>query len=86
MTTTLQPETSTGTSFEPLFRIWMMPAQIGMELLESNLALMTSVLPQPRTIIEQAGEKAQDIARAAEEQVAHVDDGPTMVTPAALVS
>lgn len=86
MTTTLQPETSTGTSFEPLFRIWMMPAQIGMELLESNLALMTSVLPHARKTVERVGDKAQDIARAAEEQVAHADDGPTMVTPAALVS
>lgn len=81
------PQSAVGSVFEPLLRLWMMPAQIGLEMMESSLAMMTSAYPQPPVAAHKGEADSQDIARAAEEQAAHIDDGPdTIVLPAALIA
>lgn len=81
------PEATAGSAFEPLFRLWMMPAQIGLEMMESSFAMMTSAFPPALAAAHKGEADKQEIARAAEEQAAHIDDGrDTIVLPAALIA
>ncbi len=81
------PETTTSSVFEPLLRLWMMPAQIGLEMIESSLAMMTSAFPPALVTAQKRESDKQEIARAAEEQAAHIDDGrDTIVLAAALIA
>ena len=81
------PEATTGSAFEPLLRLWMMPAQIGLEMMESSLAMMTSAFPHARPATVKGEADKQDIVLAAEEQAAHIDDGrDTIILPAALIA
>jgi hypothetical protein len=81
------PQAAAGSVFEPLLRLWMMPVQIGLEMMESSMAMMASTYPHAPVTAHKGEADAQDIARAAEEQAAHLDDGPdTIVLPAALIA
>jgi hypothetical protein len=80
-------EGQTGPDFDTLLRIWLMPAQLGLELMESSIAMLAGTFPTPRAPLEKGEAERQDIARAAEEQAAHIDDGPdTIVLPAAVIA
>lgn len=78
---------ATSPAFESLLKLWMLPTQIGLGFMESSLNMMMGAMPAAHAVADRSGEHAETIARAAEEQVAHLDDGPdTIPTPAGLVA
>ena len=80
------PQGQTGPDFDVLLRIWLMPAQLGLEMMESSIAFLAGTFPV-RPAEQKNEAERQDIARAAEEQAAHIDDGKDMIVlPAALIA
>jgi hypothetical protein len=68
-------------------QFWMLPAQLGLSFMESGLALMASARPAATDAPPKDPGQIQASARAAEEQAAHIDDGPDVIaTPAGLVA
>jgi hypothetical protein len=69
-------------------KLWMLPVQISMDVMKSSSAMLLAALPRAAETAEQTGETIQQVAEAAEEQIAKIDDQPgdTIPTPAALVS
>lgn len=81
------PQGHSGPDFDTLLRIWLMPAQLGLEMMESSIAFLAGTFPARLAAADKNASERQDIARAAEEQAAHIDDGPDMlVLPAAVIS
>jgi len=74
-------------AFDALFRLWMLPTRVGLGVMERSLSMMIGAMPLARETSDKTPSQVQDIARAAEEQVAQIDEGSkTIPTPAALVA
>lgn len=70
-------------NLDQLLHLWTMPMQIGLDFLHTSTEMALAAFPRA----EETEERAQEVARAAEEQIAAIDDGgETIPTPAALVS
>ena len=81
------PQGQATPDFDMLLRIWLMPAQLGLEMMESSIAFLAGTFPTPPTAPEKGASERQELARAAEEQAAHIDDGKDVpVLPAAVIA
>jgi hypothetical protein len=74
-------------NLDQLFHLWTMPMQIGLDLMHTSAEMALAAFPRAEAAAEKTDEAVQDIARAAEEQIAAVaQGGETIPTPAAFVS
>lgn|GEM_PF-2848777 len=77
-----------GSNAEQLLHLWMLPVQFSLDLMQTTATMMLGTLPHGHRDVHRSPEELQEVARAAEEQAAEIDDEPndTLLTPAALVS
>lgn len=83
------PATTAGAvALENLIQLWMLPMQIGLDIMEKTFgALLGSVAPT-ETLVAEASETVEEITRAAEEKLSQLgaEPGETIATPAALTA
>ena len=86
------PATTAGAvALENLIQLWMLPMQIGLDIMEKSFAaLLGSTAPAEKLVAEasEASETVEAVTRAAEEKLSRLGEEPgeTIATPAALTA
>ncbi len=73
---------------ESLLQLWMLPMQIGFEMMEKAFTEMPGSIAPAKALVEEASERVEAVTRAAEEKLSQLGEQPgeTIPTPAALTA